>query len=80
MVKVVERGRFRVYVFDERGQPHHLPHCHVLWSDGKSVVSIDDLAVLAGNTLPAAARALLQEHQAEIHRAWQRLNGEERRR
>jgi hypothetical protein len=77
MVKVVQRGRFRVYVWPERGQQHHLPHCHVFWSDGESVVALDTSQVLAGPDLPAEARDLIREHRSRIRRAWRRLNPKE---
>jgi hypothetical protein len=44
MVRVVVQGRFRVYVYAEGGQPHHLPHCNVRWPDGDAQVALDDLS------------------------------------
>ncbi|MBA2446698.1 MAG: DUF4160 domain-containing protein [Chloroflexi bacterium] len=58
MVRVVGRGRFSVYVYAEAGQPHHLPHCHVRWSDGSTQVALPTLWVLAGDELPRPAREL----------------------
>ncbi|MDP9365587.1 MAG: DUF4160 domain-containing protein [Chloroflexota bacterium] len=77
MVKVVQRGRFSVYVYVERGERHHLPHCHVYWSDGESVVSLRDAELLRGDPVPPAARTLVREHLRDIRRAWDRLNPEE---
>ena len=77
MVKVVQRGRFAVYVYAERGERHHLPHCHVYWPDGESVVSLRDGELLRGDAVPAAARRLVREHLSEIRRAWASLNPEE---
>lgn len=74
MVRVLQRGRFSVYVFAEGGQPHHLPHCHVRWSDGATSVSIRKLVVLDGDPLPPAARELLKEHGGELRAAWNTLN------
>lgn len=74
MVKVVQRGRFSIYVYAESGQPHHLPHCHVYWSDGESVIGLARLSVLSGPPLPAAARELLRDYLADAKRAWTRLN------
>lgn len=74
MVKVVQRGRFSVYVYPESGQPHHLPHCHVSWRDGEAVVDLARLLVLSGDRLPAAARELLRDHLADVKRAWTLLN------
>jgi Domain of unknown function (DUF4160) len=74
MVRVVASGRFSVYVFAEEGQPHHLPHCHVRWSDGQAVVELPSRRRRSGHALPAAARQLLEDHAAEIEAAWNRLN------
>lgn len=73
MVRVAQRGRFSVYVFDETQSPHHLPHCHVRWAGGSSAVGLRDLRVLRGE-LPASARKLLEAHDDEIRAAWNRLN------
>lgn len=77
MVKVVQRGRFGVYVYAERGERHHLPHCHMYWSDGESVVSLRDGELLRGDDVPAAARRLIQAHLGEIRRVWDSLNPED---
>ena len=76
MVRVVSEGRFSIYVYAELGQPHHLPHCNVRWSDGSSQVALPTLLLLAGDELPAAARRLLLNHLKEICAAWNRLNPE----
>ena len=73
MVKVVQRGRYGIHVFDEAKTPHHLPHCHVRWAGGSASVALQGLAVLGG-TLPPTARDLLEEHYDEIRAAWNRLN------
>lgn len=74
MVRVISSGRFSVYVYHEEGQPHHLPHCNVRWSDGSSQVALPSLLVLAGDELPFPARRLLLDHLEEICAAWDRLN------
>lgn len=74
MVKVAQRGRYSVYVYDERGERHHRPHCHVRWPDGEARVALPTLELLAGDDLPAAARELVEEHAVDLHEAWNRLN------
>jgi hypothetical protein len=76
LVRVVRRGRFSVYVYAEVGQPHHLPHCYVRWSDGSTQVALPTLRVLAGDDLPSQARQLLRENLEEIYAAWNLLNPE----
>lgn len=57
MPKILDNGKFRVYVYASDDNPHYLPHCHVYWNgnDHASVVSRPDLAVVAGEALPRAA-------------------------
>lgn len=76
MVKVVQRGRFGVYVYVERGQRHHKAHCHVLWPDGAAVVGLRTLERLAGDELPATAEGLVRDSIDEIIAMWNRLNPE----
>ena len=76
MVKVVQRGRFSIYVYAESGQPHHHPHCHVEWSDGSTVVRLPSGTRLAGDDLPTAARGLVNDAKGELIAAWNRLNPE----
>ena len=63
MPKILDNGRFRVYVYANDDNPHHLPHCHVYWDgfDRAGVVSLPDLGVIVGDTLPRAARRLLRD-------------------
>ncbi|MBI3821726.1 MAG: DUF4160 domain-containing protein [Planctomycetes bacterium] len=76
MPKILDNGRFRVYIYANDDNPHHLPHCHVYWDgdDKASVVSLPDLAVIAGDDLPKAARRFLQANVSILMAAWRRLN------
>ncbi len=65
-----------MYVYAERGQPHHLPHCNVRWPDGNAQVSLPDLVLLAGAPLPREAHALLVQHLDAIVATWNALNPE----
>lgn len=76
MVKVIQRGRFRVYVYDERGHRHHRPHCHIYWPNGASVIDLETGQVLVGHDPPPAAWSLLSEYMDELRRAWELLNQE----
>ncbi len=73
MVRVVSQGRYRIYVWAEEGVRHHRPHCHVEWADGRCVVALDTLDVLAGHATPAALH-LVVAHWDELQAAWSRLN------
>jgi hypothetical protein len=39
MPKILDNGKFRVYVYANDDNPHHLPHCHVYW-DGDDRASV----------------------------------------
>ena len=78
LVKVVQRGRFSVYVYREVGQPHHSPHCNVRWSDGDTQVELPTLRRIIGTPLPGEAQRLLAEYRDEIVAAWNQLNPERR--
>jgi hypothetical protein len=76
VVKVVQGGRIRVYVYDERGHRHHRPHCHIYWPGGACVVDLDGALLLAGPNPPAAAWELIRNHWDELKLAWNLLNQE----
>ena len=73
VVKVVQRGRIRVYVYDERGHRHHRPHCHVYWPDGACVFDLEHVRLLSGINPPLAAWEIVREHLDELKRAWDLL-------
>ena len=75
-MKVAERGGFRVYVYREVGQPHHLPHCNVRWADGDAQVDLPGMRQMIGTSLPRAARRLLEDEREAIIAAWNALNPE----
>jgi hypothetical protein len=74
VVRVAQRGRFSVYVYDETGERHHAAHCHVRWVGGRTAVELPDLGILAGPSLPAEAWELLNESKADLIVTWNRLN------
>ena len=76
MVRVVQQGRFSVYVYVETGGRHNLPHCHLRWSDGESQIALPSLRLLNGSVPPAAARDLLEAFRDELTVAWIALNPE----
>ena len=63
-------------MYKEVGQQHHLPHCHVRWADGETVVALPLLQVIVGDPLPKAARQLLLGELEEIYAAWNKINRE----
>lgn len=72
-------GNFAVYVYDERGQPHHLPHAHIK-QGGRRVASIFLLSLVVYDTRQPLPKDLVKEihvRQEELLRLWQELNGDD---
>jgi len=63
-------GKFSVWVYPVSNAPHKLPHCHIHWSDGASVVALPTLEVIAGPRMSREARI------EDICRAWDERNPE----
>jgi hypothetical protein len=72
-------GNFAVYVYDERGQPHHLPHAHIK-QRGRQMASIFLLSLQVYDNrepLPADLIEEIQVKQEDLLRLWQELNGDD---
>jgi Domain of unknown function (DUF4160) len=72
-------GNFAVYVYDERGQPHRLPHAHIK-QGGRLVASIFLLSLEVYYGRERLPRDLIKEihvRQQELLRLWQELNGDD---
>jgi hypothetical protein len=72
-------GNFAVYVYDERGQPHHLPHAHIK-QGGRRVASIFLLSLEVYDNRKQLPRDLIKEiyvRQEELLRLWQELNSDD---
>ncbi len=86
MVKLLEEGGFRVYVYSPPRE-HHPPHVHVECSQGGEVVirlSEDDAPPslwqnhhMRLNNLRQALR-LVEAHQPRFLEEWRRLHGQDR--
>jgi hypothetical protein len=76
MPKVLDNGTYRVYIYANDTNPHHLPHCHVYWNGDEraSVVSLPDLTVIVGDMLPKAARRLLANNVTLLVAQWHAFN------
>lgn len=59
-----------MYVYDERGGSHHLPHCHVRHGAEDTVLVLPTLMRLAGPDLPRAVRKLVESRLEDIVAAW----------
>ncbi len=72
-------GNFAVYVYDERGQPHHLPHAHIKLGRGR-VASIFLLSLVVYDNREPLPRDLIKAihmRQVELLKLWEELNGDD---
>jgi hypothetical protein len=72
-------GNFAVYVFDERGQPHHLPHAHIK-QRRRRVASVFLLSLEVYDCRDRLPQALLDEirkEQDNLLAKWVELNGDD---
>jgi Domain of unknown function (DUF4160) len=68
-------GKYSFYVyFQESGQPHKYPHCHVRWPDDECVLQLPLLSRLAGPLPPRDVLDYVIQHLEEIIELWNRLN------
>jgi hypothetical protein len=78
MARILVYGTYAVFVLNERGQPHHLPHAHIKHR-GHLVASIFLLTLEIFDQrerLPSGLVGHISEHQEELLAAWEELNGD----
>ena len=76
MPRVFSYRNYGVYVLDERGAPHHLPHAHVKHR-GRRVASVFLVlleVVNATERLPRDLIEMIESEQAALLEAWRELN------
>jgi hypothetical protein len=69
-------GNFGVYVFDERGEPHHLPHAHIKLR-GQRIASVFLLTLTVYDNRQRLPHHLLREistEQPALLQLWAELN------
>lgn len=78
MARVLLFRKFGVYVLDERGSPHHLPHAHIR-RRGQHVASVFLLTLELFNVAESVDGDLIAElvaHQDELLAVWEELNSD----
>ena len=79
MSRVFRHKNYGVYVADERGERHHLPHAHI--KERGTLICTVNLITLeplqAGKSLPAGMLEELENHREELFEAWEGLNPDE---
>lgn len=79
MARVLWIGNFGVYVFNERGSPHHLPHGHIKGRRGHRIASVFLLTLELFNVLEQPSKEVLEELEAQqetLLAAWEELNSD----
>jgi hypothetical protein len=78
MPRYLTSGNYAVFIFDERGQPHHEPHAHIKHR-GQRVASIFLVTLELFDVcdrVPAHLLEQISDHQQALLAAWQELNRE----
>jgi hypothetical protein len=76
MARVFKYRNFGVYVGDERGVQHHMPHAHIK-ERGSPVCTVHLISLepmQPGKQIPPGLRAELEAHQQELIEKWEELN------
>jgi hypothetical protein len=79
MARVLRFRNFGVYVFDERGSPHHLPHGHIKGRGGHRYASVYLLSLELFNIVEDVGEELMEELEARqdaLLAAWEELNSD----
>jgi hypothetical protein len=79
MGKILQIGNYGVYIFDERGSPHHLPHAHIKGRRGRQFASVFLLSLELFNVVEDPGPLLVEGLQAQQHTllsAWEELNND----
>jgi hypothetical protein len=79
MGRVLQIRNFGVYVFDERGSPHHLPHAHIKGRGGQHVASVFLLTLTFFNVSEDVDKDVIEEltaAQEELLKEWEELNSD----
>lgn len=79
MVRVLHERSYGVYVNDERGGQHHLPHAHILRRRSRigSVFLLSLEYYLLVEDIPGFLRDAIAESQEQLLKAWEELNPHE---
>ena len=76
MTRIFRHRNYGVYVADERGAKHHMPHAHIK-ERGSLICSISLITLEPmqhGKQIPGGLLPELKAHQDEMLDAWERLN------
>ena len=79
MARVLRFRNFSVYVFNERGAPHHLPHALIKGRGGHHVASVFLLTLKLFNVVEEPSDELVKELEAQqeaLLAAWEELNSD----
>jgi hypothetical protein len=78
MTRAFRHRNYGVYIADERGERHHLPHAHIK-ERGRLICTINLLTLQPlqeNKEIPAGLFDKLHEEQNSMLEIWKRLNGD----
>jgi hypothetical protein len=68
----------QINIYDERNSKHNLPHCHVIFNDGRAYsVALFSGQVLTSNTkkkLPRSVKKVINQKRDLLINEWGKLN------
>ncbi len=74
-MRVLEIDGYRVYIYPNDCQQHHLAHCHVRRKNEEdTVVSLPELKVIVGHGINRKIRQFLMDHLDYLCNKWEELN------
>lgn len=75
MGRVFTAGKYRGWVYAERGGRHKSRHAHIDWPEGEAVYNLDTGILLAG-TENREVRRLFERYRDALSAAWDNLNAD----
>jgi hypothetical protein len=79
MTQAFRHRNYGVYILNERGERHHLPHAHV--KERSTLICTINLLTLKplqkNKKIPADLRERLEEEQEAMLKIWKRLNDDD---
>jgi hypothetical protein len=76
MTRAFRHRNYGVYIGDERGERHHMPHAHIK-ERGRLICTVNLITLKPlqrSKRLPDGILAELEAHQEEMLEIWERLN------
>jgi len=74
-MKVLVFNNYKIYIYPDDCQQHHLPHCHIrIKNTDVSVLALPMLNVIVGQSIEKRLRFFLEENIDYLCNKWDELN------